>query len=102
MSTLFYVDTSFTTIDQRESAWFIDRLRYARHRVALFLADKFVGGRLPCTQKAHLVWFHGAWFFGYGWMSSFMATAQGGKPGFQGWQTVIVIAASHSFMRMVT
>jgi hypothetical protein len=26
VSTLFYVDTSFTTIDQPESAWFIDRL----------------------------------------------------------------------------
>ena len=27
MSTLFYVDTSFTTDDQQESPWFIDRLR---------------------------------------------------------------------------
>ena len=29
MSTLFYVDTSFTTDDQQESPWFIDRLRYS-------------------------------------------------------------------------
>ena len=36
MSTSFYVDTSFTTDDQQESAWFIDRLPY----IAMYGATK--------------------------------------------------------------